>query len=177
MSKAKSALAYCVQKRKEIQHSDLDTSGEIGTHWRCSCWCCCKNPPDVEFYEEKVTQLTKEFTQEKVISLQKPVGTIFISFKTCQMATEVHDQFKGFKKPKLPKSAMDLSLRTKYWKVKFAPEVEDVYWESLGNRTGAKGYYFYKAKYILVNIALLLFLLFLSTPCKYLYSASSSVFY
>jgi hypothetical protein len=93
------------------------------------------------------------------------------------MATVVHDQFERSKKPKLPKSAIDLYLRTKHWKVQFAPEVEDVYWERLGNREGTKGYYFYKAKYILVNFALLLFLLFLSTPCKYLYSAFSIASY
>ena len=86
------------------------------------------------------------------------------------MAKDVYDRFNrgtfSLWKPKLAKSSLDIYLRTKKWDVAYAPEVEDIYWETLGNTKGAKGYYFYKLKYILVNLGLLLFLLFLSTPCK-----------
>ena len=115
-------------------------------------------------------KLSEDFKQQKEIALEKPNGTLFISFKTNQMAKDVHDRFNrgtfSLWKPKLAKSSLDIYLRTKKWDVAYAPEVEDIYWETLGNTKGAKGYYFYKLKYVLVNLGLLLFLLFLSTPCK-----------
>ena len=177
LSKEKCALEYCVQQRKGNLQGD--TPIESRTNKRCSCWCCCKNPPDVEFYEEKVKQLSDEFEKQKEIALQKPIGTVFISFKTSLMAKDVHDQFNrgtfALWKPKLQKSAMDMYLRTKKWNVEFAPEPEDVYWETLGNTKGARGYHFYKLKYVIVNFGLLLLLLFLSTPCKYDYLSNNPV--
>ena len=171
LSKAKSALAYCVQKRKSGLLKNSDTPSGTQKAKSCSCWCCCKGLPDVDFYEEMLRQLSEEFSQQREVALQQPVGTVFISFKTSQMAKEIHDRFNrrifSFWKPKLLKSSMDKYLKTKKWNVDYAPEEKDIYWETLGDTKGAKGYYYYKVKYVLVNIALLVFLLFLSTPSKY----------
>lgn len=171
LGKAKSALAYCEHKRESGVLDNSNSSPERRKPKICSCWCCCKGLPDVDFYEEMLRQRSEDFNRQKDVALQQPVGTVFISFKTNQMAKEVHDKFNrrifSMWKPKLLKSSMDNYLRTKKWNVDYAPEEEDIYWETLSNTKGAKGYYYYKVKYVLVNIGLLLFLLFLSTPSKY----------
>ena len=86
------------------------------------------------------------------------------------MAKDVYDRFNrgafSLWKPKRLKSTMDKYLRIKKWNVLYAPEEEDIYWETLSNSKGARGYYYYKLKYFVVNLALLTFLLFLTTPCK-----------
>ena len=171
LGKAKSALQYCKNKQRGDMGDLSDTFQEVQKHKRpCSCWCCCKRAPGVEFYEEKIKQLSQEFNRQKEISLQRPVGTVFISFKTNQMAKDVYDKFNrgafSLWKPKRLKSTMDKYLRIKKWNVLYAPEEEDIYWETLSNSKGARGYYYYKLKYFVVNLALLTFLLFLTTPCK-----------
>ena len=142
------------------------------SHKRCSCWCCCKDSPNLEFYEEKVKLLSEKFEVQRKAALQQPVGTVFVTFKTHQMTNDVHKRFNrgtfALWKPKLQKSTLDKYLRTKKWNVVHAPEEEDIYWETLGETKGAKGYYYYKIKYAVVNIGLLIFLLFLSTPRTYL---------
>ena len=116
--------------------------------------------------------LKDDFNQQKEAAIQKPNGTLFISFKTNQMAKDVHDRFNrgtfSLWKPTLTKSTLDVYLRVKKWDVAYAPEKEDIYWETLGSTKGAKGYYLYKLKYVVVNLGLLLFFLFVSTPCKWL---------
>ena len=178
LSKAKSAVKYYQQKHKgESNESSNEPPEETDSDRKalCSSWCYCnQNKYGLAFYEEKVKKLKEDFNQQKEIALQKPNGTLFISFKTNQMAKDVHDSFNrgtfSLFKPKLTKSTLDIYLRIKKWNVEYAPETEDIYWETLGNTKGARGYYFYKFKYVFVNLGLLLFFLFVSTPRKYLFS-------
>ena len=167
LCKAKSALAYSTEKRKTyLQRSPSDSHNEV----TCSCWCCCKNKYNAQFYQDLVVKLSDEFQKEKEKALKKPIGTAFITFKTYQMAKKVHDTFH--KRPlalwthKLPSSKKDKTLKSRKWEVQYAPEVDDIYWDALCDVKGALGYYLYNVKYVLVNIAVLLFLLFLSTPRK-----------
>ena len=81
------------------------------------------------------------------------------------MAKSVHDQFNSFSlfgyKPTIPKTNIFVENEDnpKYWNLRYAPPPDDIYWTQLeGSRK------IFIAKYILVNVVLLLVVLFLSTP-------------
>ena len=174
LRKAKSAIEYYQQKQiggSNQDSNDLTETRTLGKKGLCSTWCYCNESNyGTEFCEEKVKKLKEDFNQQKEFALQKPNGTLFITFKTNQMAKDVHDRFNrgtfSLWKPKRIESTLDIYLRIEKWDVAYAPEKDDIYWETLGSTKGARGYNLYRLKYLLVNLGLLLFFLFVSTPCK-----------
>ena len=88
----------------------------------------------MEFYNEEVDSYVQEFATEKEMALKSPLGIAFVTLKTYTMSKEVYDSFKksffdfGHQ---VPESSLSPILKPNKWKVKFAPEPEDIYWENL----------------------------------------------
>ena len=114
------------------------------------------------FYGQEKQKLLEEFETEKEAALKNPLGIAFVTFKSYQMAKDVHDAFKTSLftcwKARPPKSSLSSILKPQNWNVSYAPVSEDIYWENLGSRR------FLLIKSIAINTVLFIFLLFLSTP-------------
>lgn len=62
----------------------------------CYCFCCCCSTKVVgrDFYKDKVNRLEMEFDAERDNALSNPLGMMFVTFKTVNMAKEVYDAFR-----------------------------------------------------------------------------------
>ena len=167
LSEVKSALSYCIRKGK--LDGDVPTYPPIDVYPKhcsryCPCFCfCCANKLDgMEFYGEEKQKLIEELEKEKKEALKNPLGIAFVTLKSYQMAKDVHDSFKNTMftcwKARAPKSSLSSILKPQNWNVSYAPVPDDIYWENLGSSR------FWWIKYLAANTALLVFLLFLSTP-------------
>ena len=118
----------------------------------------------LEFYGEEKQKLLQDFETEKAVALKDPHGIAFVTFKSYQMARDIHDAFRTSIftcwKARPPKSGLASLLKPENWYVSYAPVPEDIYWENLGSSR------FFWIKYIAVNVMLFFFLLFLSTPAE-----------
>ncbi len=134
----------------------------------CFCCCCADRVDAVEYYGQLETDLREEFDREQREALGSPLGIAFVTFRSVNMAKEVHDSFQrrsvldwGFRPPASSSSAQ---LKVKDWKVSFAPTPDDLYWEHLSLESR-----FLLLKKIVVNTVLFLVTFFLTTP-EYLIS-------
>lgn len=117
----------------------------------------------MEYYGGEYERLMALYENEKEASFKEPLGMAFVTFSSYNMSKEVHDAFKkswysccnG-----APDACLSTILQTSKWTVSYAPEPEDIYWENLGSSS------FFLLKLILVNVALFIFTLFLTTPGK-----------
>ena len=171
LRQAKSAYKYCVRNSELHPDRHIDVYPKQCSRY-CTCICCCyyDRRDGISFYEEETERLTAEFESEKEKALDSPLGIAFITFETHQMAKDVYDVFHDYIsvcfKPKLPKTKLTKDIQPEEWRVTYAPQPDDIYWTRLNSPRR-----YFVIKYILVNIALFLFLLFLSTPGKLKYSA------
>ena len=88
----------------------------------------------LEFYEEETARYSEEFEKEKEKSLRSPLGIAFVTFKTLAMSKEVYDAFRRsvFQfRLTTPDSSLSSILKPEKWRVQFAPEPTDIYWENL----------------------------------------------
>ena len=88
----------------------------------------------LEFYEEETARYAEEFEKEKEKSLRSPLGIAFVTFKTLAMSKEVYDAFRRsvFQfRLTTPDSSLSSILKPEKWRVQFAPEPTDIYWENL----------------------------------------------
>ena len=62
----------------------------------CSCFCCCcvNKLEASDFYNDEVTRLTQEFDKERDNALKTPLGIVFVTFKSVNMAKDVYDAFR-----------------------------------------------------------------------------------
>ena len=141
----------------------------------CTCICCCfyDRQDGLSFYEKEMEKLKEQFDKEKEKALASPIGKAFVTFETHQMAKTVYDVFNGSSifclGPQLPKSTFPAEMDNPgNWNIRYAPPPDDMYWTALG---GSRKYLL--IKYILINTALLLIVLFLSTPGKHKLLGSS----
>ena len=135
----------------------------------CTCICCLfyDRQDGLSFYEKEIERLKEEFDKEKEKALASPIGKAFITFETHQMAKTVYDVFNGSSifcfQPQLPKSTFSAEIDDpRKWNIRYAPPPDDMYWTAL---SGSRKYLL--IKYILINTALLMIVLFLSTPGKH----------
>jgi len=145
-------------KGKEVGVYDVQCS----RYFFCFCCCCAKKHQGLEFYEEETARYAEEFEKEKEKSLRSPLGIAFVTFKTLAMSKEVYDAFRRsvFQfRLTTPDSSLSSILKPEKWRVQFAPEPTDIYWENLS----VSGFQL-KIKYALVNILVLVVALFLTTP-------------
>ncbi len=121
-----------------------------------------------EYYKHLEEELKLELNVRREESLGAPVGIAFVTFRSVNMAKEVHDSFQrrsildwGFLPPQSLEAAL---LKVKDWKVTFAPTPDDLYWEhlSLDSR-------FLLLKKVVINTLLFFITFFLTTP-EYLIS-------
>ena len=165
LKETKSSHAYCIKNAECDRNQHIDVYPTPCSRY-CPCICCLfyDRQDGLSFYGEELKRLMEEFDREKDVALNTPIGIAFITFKTHQMAKNIYDTFNDSPfpcyKPQLPKaSEID---NPKAWKVRYAPSPDDIYWTELGSSRR-----FLMAKYIVVNAALFIFLLFLSTPGSY----------
>merc|ERR1719312_1336866 len=121
-----------------------------------------KEGSGLEFYEEETAKYSQEFEKEKEKALKSPLGIAFVTFRTLAMSKEVYDAFKkSFFQfyPQPPESSLSSILKPERWRVQFATEPTDIYWENLS----VSGYTL-KVKYVLVNVVVFVTALFLTTP-------------
>lgn len=174
LREAKSALSYCIQASESHPDKHIDVYAKPCSRF-CTCICCCfyDRQDGLSFYESEMEKLKIEFDKEKEKALASPIGKAFITFETHQMAKTVYDVFNGSSifcfKPQLPKSPFSPEMDDPgNWNIRYAPPPDDMYWTALG---GSRKYLL--IKYILINTALLLIVLFLSTPGKHNFSIAS----
>lgn len=83
----------------------------------CCCFCCCCQTrlEGLTYYTEEEARLKNEFKNEKEQVLMNPMGMIFITFKSVNMAKRVYDGFRkpflGWKKAQPPTSSLSSKLR------------------------------------------------------------------
>ena len=168
LREAKSAFNYCIQASESHPDKHIDVYAKPCSRF-CTCICCClyDRQDGLSFYEKEMEKLKEEFDKEKEKALASPIGKAFITFETHQMAKTVYDVFNGSSilcfKSRPPKSTFSAEMDDpSNWNIRYAPPPDDMYWTAL---SGSRKYLL--IKYLLVNTALLVIVLFLSTPGKY----------
>ena len=167
LNEVKSALSYCIRKGKldgEVpKYPPIDVyPKQCSRYCCCFCFCCANKLDGMEFYGEEKQKLLEKYEEEKNEALTTPLGIAFVTFKSYQMAKDVHDSFRTSMftcwKARPPKSSLSSILKPQNWNVSYAPVPDDIYWENLGSSR------FWWIKYLAANTVLFIFLLFLSTP-------------
>lgn len=107
--------------------------------------CSCQTVDGLEYYKEMEERLRGEVARLRAHALNEPVGIVFVTVNTTDVAKRIIGQFKG--------------LSNKDWNLTYAPSPADIFWENL-NISAHKWY----IKWTIVNLILFFFLFFLTTP-------------
>ncbi|KAK8762779.1 hypothetical protein V5799_025957 [Amblyomma americanum] len=115
----------------------------------------------LEYYSREESEYLREVEKERAHALEKPVGFVFITFETEDMAMTV---FKDYRTQcqcyaTTPASSVSKELKSHSWKVVFAPPPSDIFWENL-----SIGKWAWYIRSFFINFVLFLILFFLTTP-------------
>ncbi|XP_069370789.1 CSC1-like protein 2 isoform X2 [Paralichthys olivaceus] len=129
--------------------------------------CCCSSQEvdAIEFYRNKEQHLLDKMREELEKELPRPLGMAFVTFKTNAMAKQVLKDFNAVKcktffcgrRPK--SSSKSEGLKVKNWRVKFATFARSINWKNLSVQR-----FKWFGRFLLVNLALLALVTFLTTP-------------
>lgn len=111
---------------------------------RPKCFSCDKMDA-LEYYRSREEQLHGEVARLRASALNDPLGIVFISVPTTEMAHHIITHFR----PAYPRE----------WNLSYAPSPSDIFWENL--TPGSVQWYL---KWFIVNLMLFLVLFFLTTP-------------
>ncbi|CAG0887910.1 unnamed protein product [Cyprideis torosa] len=94
--------------------------------------CCCKQVDALEFYLNEELRYSARVEAERLVSLEKPLGIAFVTFKTSQDAQDVKmdlDTWSTYFRKKEPaKSSVSDQLMVSRWNAILAPAPKDIYW-------------------------------------------------
>ena len=142
----------------------------------CCCCCCCEKVDGMLYFREQEMLLEKMLAKEFKRTISNPTGSVFITFETAQMASDVNNFFNTRAKRVLKQIPL-LNLvvppdeyKSRTWLVSFAPHPEDVNWFDVTASNKQKW-----LRRALVYFFILVVFLFLSTPSIALSYLQSSV--
>ncbi len=84
----------------------------------------------IEYYAADERKYAREVEEERELSLTRPLGIAFITFKSIDMAERVVGDYRFTAKvlQQTPQSKYSRKLKSSQWIVKFAPLPDDLYW-------------------------------------------------
>lgn len=84
----------------------------------------------IEYYAADEQKYAREVEKERELSLTRPLGIAFITFKSIDMAERVVADYRFTAKvlQQTPQSKYSRKLKSTQWIVKFAPLPDDLYW-------------------------------------------------
>ncbi|XP_072032157.1 LOW QUALITY PROTEIN: calcium permeable stress-gated cation channel 1-like [Amphiura filiformis] len=125
----------------------------------------------IEYYSNLEESLTREVMDEKRIALQSNLGMAFVTVHSEAMGTKIVNDYATFKTGPPTVSSVSKQLHSTVWQVHFAPKPDDIIWENLSVSTAL-----WWLSVILVNIALVILLFFLTTPAMFLTALDTTNF-
>ncbi|CAF2776257.1 unnamed protein product [Rotaria sp. Silwood2] len=125
------------------------------------CGCCAKEIDAIEYYEKLYNYYKQHVEDEFAHVKEKKCGLIFITFSTVEQAHKVYSDFHRtcFARNHRPETSTSKTLGIYQWKVKFAPSPKNIIWKNIP--VNQVNHWF---RIIIVNIILVLFMIFLTTP-------------
>ncbi|XP_042149364.1 calcium permeable stress-gated cation channel 1 isoform X2 [Ixodes scapularis] len=125
--------------------------------------CGCKRVDALDYYLREESDYLREVELEREKALGRPVGFVFVTFESEEMAMMVckdhRTQCQCYSPNSMPTSSMTKDLRPNTWKVTFAPPPSDIFWENL-----SVGKWAWYIRSFVINFVLFLILFFLTTP-------------
>ncbi|CAL8394826.1 unnamed protein product [Arctogadus glacialis] len=174
-------------KNLRYYERDLQRTGKRGAvnlrrcNILCCCACCnCEKVDAIEYYSNQEAALLEEVSKQRELVPQRPLGMAFVTLQSEAMAKFILKNFNaldcgggadseagragcgcgcacvGWEPQPSPHSA---ALRVKRWKVSFAPDPINIYWENLSVQ--GVGWW---ARCLVLNLFLILLLTFFTTP-------------
>ncbi|XP_078675138.1 osmosensitive cation channel TMEM63C-like isoform X2 [Branchiostoma floridae x Branchiostoma belcheri] len=125
----------------------------------CPTRCGVVEVDALEYYTQEEERLTAECEQEKKRSFQEDLGMAFVTFNSDKVAARIVGDYRTFLKGPPAASSVSTQVQSMHWTVDFAPAPDDVNWENL-SISGVSWWF----RVIIINIILLVFLFFLTTP-------------
>lgn len=148
----------------------------------CGQFCCCtsgscEEVDAIEYYSSQEARLQEEVRRQRELVPQRPLGIAFVTLQSEAMATHILKDFNALdcgggdnggevggavrcvcgKEPQ--PSSNSSALKVRNWRVKYAPNARNVYWENLSVQ-GVRWW----LRFLLLNFFLFFLLTFLTTP-------------
>ncbi|XP_070382599.1 calcium permeable stress-gated cation channel 1-like isoform X3 [Dermacentor albipictus] len=123
--------------------------------------CGCKMVDALDYYSREESEYLREVEKERANALERPVGFVFVTFETEEMAMMVCKDYRSQCQcyATTPSSSVSKELKSNSWKVVFAPPPSDIFWENL-----SIGKWAWYIRSFFINFVLFLILFFLTTP-------------
>ncbi|KAH6924250.1 hypothetical protein HPB50_014323 [Hyalomma asiaticum] len=123
--------------------------------------CGCKMVDALDYYSREESEYLREVEKERANALERPVGFVFVTFETEEMAMMVCKDYRSQCQcySTTPSSSVSKELKSNSWKVVFAPPPSDIFWENL-----SIGKWAWYIRSFFINFVLFLILFFLTTP-------------
>lgn len=167
------AIHYCQEyfdeyrEPCEIRPYFLGNCGGI-----CCCCSCCEKTDGLSFYRDQEEVIERDLEKEFRETISNPVGSVFITFKTEEMAQSVYKfLLEGHEQSCYWLPCLRLwscmralfgpkdEFKTRRWEVSFAPHPEDVNWDDISTEHSMIW-----VRRIVVNFILFIIFFFLTTP-------------
>ncbi|XP_071835242.1 calcium permeable stress-gated cation channel 1-like isoform X2 [Apostichopus japonicus] len=131
------------------------TCGQIGC-----CDCCGGAKVDaIAYYSEEARVLMDDVLEEKNRALTSNLGIAFVTVHTEGMSARIKNDYATFKTGPPTVSSVSKQIHSTVWEVEYAPTPDDLIWENLSASTTV-----WWIRALIVNIALVILLFFLTTP-------------
>lgn len=168
--KAKNYCAKYLEERNK--HIYLRTCGVLQP-----CACCPNRIDALEYYTIEKTKLEDQLVKEFYLTIGKPLGSVFVTFQTSQMARNVFQHFAELKDQSWTTACLIRSLKycpnrfmpydversdgflPERWEVSKAPYPDEINWNDIGIH-----HRWIWVRRIIVHAILFLFFAFISTP-------------
>ncbi|XP_064489861.1 calcium permeable stress-gated cation channel 1-like isoform X2 [Ornithodoros turicata] len=134
---------------------------QFGRLWIFGDSCGCRMVDALDYYLYEEHNYLGKVESERSRALSRPVGFVFVTFETEEMAAMVCKDYRTQCQcySTMPSSSLNKQLRPSMWKVTFAPPPSDIFWENL-----AIGKWAWYIRSFFINFVLFLVLFFLTTP-------------
>lgn len=169
----------------------------FGSFFECCCCFCegClkeknkKNTDAIEFYTKNENDLIVKIAEYKEMVLKNPLGILFVTFETQEMAAKFHKDYHlgflaGFFRSQFndkgkclscyicknlaKNSSLSDKLNSDMWNVKYATSPNNIIWENV-SKYGLIWWF----RVFLINIVLFILMIFFTTPSILLDKVSS----
>ncbi|XP_067098226.1 CSC1-like protein 1 [Osmerus mordax] len=168
------------EKNLRYYEHELERRGrrEVINPRLCGLLCCCttrhcEEVDAIDFYSQQQASLQEQVQTERELVPQRPLGMAFVTLQSEAMATYILRDFNALAcggeasdgsvrcvcgwEPQ--PSSVSPALKVKQWRVQYAPNPRNVYWENLS----VQGICWW-LRVLLLNLFLLVLLTFLTTP-------------
>ncbi|CAF0850159.1 unnamed protein product [Didymodactylos carnosus] len=162
-------------KRREFYHRVLDASKKIYEttgrrpivhNSKCGqicvlSECCAKEIDALEYYEKLYDDFKEKLIDEYEHVREKKIGIAFVSFDTAPQALTVYSDFRATccARDRRPETSSSKAMKIHEWIVSYAPSPRNIIWRNIP--LSEVSHWF---RIIIVNIILMFFMIFLTTP-------------